>query len=223
VRDRALQPGGVTHTGSAGRTAVAALAIVIAAPLWLVASVAASAPLPGAPALPHVRGWTLIGDTSGTPWRPRFDGADHLVTGRYRDPAGRVVDVAIATFDRQEEGRELVGFAQGAADPDGPWTWSSPAPAPANARGERITANGPVIRQVVTFYGIGGAPLTGSKPRVKLETMKARLGGGDQRAVALLLSAEDREGQRADSTIQLFLADLGDAQTVANRAIGISE
>jgi exosortase A len=214
--------GPVSADQPTARTAIVALALIIAAPLWLAASDAASDPLPGAPALPAVQGWRLVDGADGKPWRPRFDGADNLVMGRYADAKGRVVDLAIATYDRQDEGREIVGYAQGAADPDGEWTWSSPAPAPADARGEQITAPGPVIRHVVSFYGIGDAPLTGSKPQVKLETMKARLLGGDKRAVALLVSAEDREGQDADAVIGAFLRDVGDPKALADRSIGVT-
>jgi len=154
------------------------------------------------------------------PWSARFDGADTLSSGRYRDGEGQVVDLTIATFARQDDRRELVGYGQGAVDVDGEWVWSSAAPAPTNARGEQITAPGPVVRHVVSFYGVGGAPLTGSKPQVKLQTLKARLLGQDQRAVAILVSAEQREGQSADAAIARFLRDLGNVQLLADRSIG---
>lgn len=199
----------------------AALALIAAAPLWLALSSAAADPLPADLRLPGVVGWTRTDARSAYPWQPRFDGADRLATGRYLDGAGRVVDLAIATFDRQEEGRELVGFAQGAADPDSQWVWSSPAPAPQGGLGEQITAPGPVVRHVVSFFGIGGHPLTGSKPRVKIETMTARLLGQDQRAVAILVSAEEGQGTSADAAIADFIRDIGDMQLLADRSIGI--
>lgn len=197
------------------------LALIVTPPLWLAGGAAAASPLPGAPALPKVRGWTQTHDQPRTPWKPRFDGADHLVMARYRSARGQVVDLAIATFDHQEEGRELVGFAQGAADPDQHWTWSSPAPAPANARGEQITAPGPVIRHVVSFYRIGAGTLTGNAPQIKIATMKARLLGQDQRAVAVLVTAEEREGMPADAAIAAFLHNLGDVKDLADRSLGI--
>lgn len=198
-----------------------ALALVCAAPAWLAVSAAASEPLPGAPAVPVVKGWTLTSEAPRYPWRPRFDGADHLVTARYRNHEGQAVDLAIASFARQEEGRELVGFAQGAADAEQHWTWSSPARAPGSARGEQITAPGPVVRHVVSFYRVGQGPLTGSAPRVKIATMKARLLGQDQRAAAILVSAEERQGMPADAAVAAFLADLGDVKDLADRSLGI--
>lgn len=198
----------------------AAVAIVIAAPLWLNASAASVAPLPVRMALPDVRDWTRIDAPMAYPWSARFDGADTLSSGRYHDGGGKIVDLTIATFARQDDRRELVGYGQGAVDVDGEWVWSSAAPAPTNARGEQITAPGPVVRHVVSFYGVGGAPLTGSKPQVKLQTLKARLLGQDQRAVAILVSAEQREGQSADAAITRFLRDLGNVQLLADRSIG---
>lgn len=208
-------------TVALGPACMLAVATIVASPLWLAAGAASGAQLPGAPVLPVVKGWKQQGGQGAYPWRPRFDGADHLVIGRYRNSAGQVVDLAIATFDRQDEGRELVGFAQGAADPDTRWSWSSPAPAPANARGEQITAPGPVVRHVVSFYRVGEGDFTGNGPRVKLVTMKARLLGQDQRAVALLVSAEEWPGAPADAAITAFLNDIGDLKDLADRSVGI--
>ncbi|WP_313807708.1 exosortase A [Sphingobium sp.] len=214
--ERLRQSGG----SATGPVAVGALAIILAAPIWLAASAASGEFLPGAPAMPQVKGWTRSDERPLHPWRPRFDGADYLAMTRYRNAAGQVVDLAIATFDRQDEGRELVGFAQGAADPDSNWTWSQPAPAPANARGEQITGPGRVVRHVVSFYVVGKGAPTGSGHLVKLETMKARLLGSDQRAAAILVSAEDGAGHSSDAAIGAFLHDLGDVKDLADRSLG---
>ncbi|MEC3910793.1 exosortase A [Sphingobium sp. CR2-8] len=217
---RALQ-GVVRPMSRADRMAGGALAMIVAAPLWLAATAAAADPLPATLSLPVISGWSRIDASQVYPWKPRFDGADHFVMGRYRNGKGQVVDLAIAAYARQDEQRELVGFAQGAADPDSEWVWSSPARAPADARGEQITAPGPVVRHVVSFYRVGEDALSGSKPAIKLATMKARLLGQDQRAVAILVSAEDDEGRPSDLAISAFLADLGDVQLLADRSVGI--
>ena len=73
----------------------------------------------------------------------------------------------------------------------------------------------------MTVYAVGDGALTGSKPAVKLATLKARLLGRDQRAVAILISAEQRDGQDADAAIAAFRADLGAMRLLADRAIGI--
>jgi len=206
---------------SAGRVAGGALALIVAAPLWLATTAATAERLPPRIDLPAVPGWMRSDTPMAYPWKPRFDGADHFVMGRYRNADGQVVDLAIIAYDRQEETRELVGFGQGAADPDSQWVWSSPARAPHDARGEQITAPGPVVRQVVSYYVVGGTPPTGSRPGVKIATMKARLLGQDQRAVAILISAEEGQGARADAAIRAFLTNIGDIQLLADRSAGI--
>jgi exosortase A len=214
-----LQPkaAGVSKTGMVGAIA---LVLIVAAPLWMAASAAAGEPLPGAPVMPQVKGWTRSDEPALAPWRPRFDGADYLSMARYRNAAGQLVDLAIATYDRQDEGRELVGFGQGAAGADSGWTWSQSAPAPADGRGEQIIGTSRVVRHVVSFYLVGGGGPTGSAHLVKLETMKARLLGGDQRAAAILVSVEERPGQSADAAISAFLQDLGDVKDLAERNFG---
>ncbi|WP_022682763.1 EpsI domain-containing exosortase [Sphingobium bisphenolivorans] len=202
--------------------ALGALALIMAAPLWLAASSAAGQPLLGAPAMPIVRGWTRSDTAPLTPWKPRFDGADYQGMARYRSAAGQVVDLAIITYDRQEEGRELVGFGQGAAGANSGWTWTQPAPAPPYGRGEQITAPGKAVRQVVSFYVVGEGEPTGSAHRVKLQTMAARLLNRDQRAAAILVSAEERGGQSAGAAIAAFLRDMGNVKDLAERSLGTS-
>ncbi len=212
--------GMVRGGGPISYIAPAALALAAMAPLWSAAMAARIEPVPATLSLPRVQGWSRVTLPQAYPWKPRFDGADLLSLGRYRDAQGRVVDLAIAVFDRQEEKRELVGFGQGAVDPDGQWAWSSPASAPANALGEQITAPGPVVRHVVTYYILGGI-VTGSASAVKVETLKARLLGRDQRAVAILVSAEQRDGAPADGAISAFLRDLSPIKELADASAGI--
>ncbi|GLT01608.1 exosortase A [Sphingobium jiangsuense] len=196
----------------------AALALNLAPPVWSRISTHWGSADLAPPLLPQVAGWHRVATPMRAPWQPRFDGADHRVMARYADGQGHVVDLAIASFGWQQEGRELVGFGQGAADPEGDWSWTSPAWAPVGARGEAIAAPGPVLRHVVTFYRVGGGAVTGSEATVKLETMKARLLGRDQRAVAILISAEEGEGAPADAAIRAFLAALGDPVRLAEAA-----
>lgn len=197
----------------------AALAIAIAGPCWSHASVLSGQAKLARPGLPDVPGWQHSATPMITSWKPCFDGADWLVQGRYADARGRNVDLAIATYARQSEGRELIGFGQGAADPNSEWVWSSPGWAPAHARGEVISAPGPVRRRVVTFYRVSNGLVTGSSTRIKLDTMKARLLMQDQRAVAILISAEEREGHSADAAVRAFLKDLGPIEKLADESV----
>ncbi len=165
--------------------------------------------------LPDVPGWQRVA-LSAVPWSPRFDGADHRLLGRYGDANGHRVDLAIALYAHQEEGRELVGYGQGAIDPDGGWAWTDDRPSPPDGTAFRMSAPGKVVREVVTFYRVG-AVTTGSPTAVKLETLRVRLLGGRQRAVTLIVSAEEQNGWSARPAIDAFIARLGPVDQFADR------
>jgi exosortase A len=199
-------------------TAIAVLLIAVVAPTWAALIQSRGAvPIAAGAHLPQVAGWTWMPATDGTRWVPRFDGADRLLAGRYRDATGAEVDLAVALYARQGEGRELVGFGHGAVDPDGPWAWAADLPAPADARVEQIEAPGAISRTVLTRYVLGEL-VTGSGTRVKIETLKHHLAGGGQRAAALLISAEDGKGGRA--AVDRFAAALGDVVPVVDTIAG---
>jgi len=196
----------------------AALALVALPVLWSNAVLAGGTrTVPERIAMPDVPGWQRIAPASD--WRPHFAGADRIAVARYRDPGGRAVDLGIAVFARQSEDRELVGFGQGAVAPGGRWAWTSDAPPPPDGRAERIASHG-VAREVVSFYRVGDI-LTGSQMGVKLETMKVRLLGGPQRAVAILVSAQaPAAATSARPAIDDFLRALGPIAPLADRSAG---
>lgn len=192
--------------------AVVALALLPLA--WSGAIAAAGArDVPADIAMPQVPGWTRIPTGEGRPWQPHFAGADLARLAHYRDGEGRVVELAIVVFARQSEGQELVGFGQGAVAPESQWAWTADAAPPPDGRAERIASHG-LEREVVSFYRVGNV-VTGSAVGVKLETLKVRLLGGPQRAVAVLVSSESRPA------VDAFLAGLGPVDRLADRAAGL--
>lgn len=216
---RALQ-GAARPAARLAPVALGVLALACAGPLWAAFAAQGGAPLPSETRLPDVAGWQRTDARPQVAWTPHFSGADRIVQGRYRNAKGDLVDLVIVLFDRQEEGRELVGFGQGAAGGDGAtWAWSANAPAPANGHGEQITGPGPVIRHVVSFYALGDV-VTGSASTVKLETAKLRLTGGDQRAAAVLVSAQESSGRDADGAIAQFLNALGPIDRLTSQSMG---
>ena len=160
-------------------------------------------------------GWSIVDRRQGSAWSPRFVGADRMIVRRYRDDEGREVDLAIVAYASQTEGRELVGYGQGAVAPESGWSWSQSLQAPANGRADRIVRNG-VSREVLSFYHVDGVT-TGSEAEVKLATLKARLLGRSGAGAAILISAE---GSRAREAMDGLLARLGPAEHVARRALG---
>ena len=216
-----LQAPGAEPGRPAGAAQVAAVAVALAAaaPFWTGAVAAAGTRAVPVEALPEIAGWTRL--PAGAEWRPHYSGADRVSLARYRDPAGRQVDLAIIVFARQSEGRELVGYGQGAADEDGAWSWTGDTAPPPGGKAERIGSHGKV-REVASFYRVG-AIVTGSAARVKLETIRARLMGGPQRAVAVLVSAEaPADGLSPRPAIDAFLEALGPIEPLADRAAGLA-
>jgi exosortase A len=216
-----LQAPGAAPGRPAGAAQAAAIAVALAAaaPLWSGAVAAAGTrAVPDSP-LPEVSGWTRL--PAGPEWQPRYTGADRIRLGRYRNASGQQVDLALVVFARQSEGRELVGYGQGASDEEGAWSWTGDAPPPPDGKAERIGSHGKV-REVASFYRVGDI-VTGSATRVKLETVRVRLLGGPQRAVAVLVSAEaPADGLSPRPAIDAFLSDLGPIAPLADRAAGLA-
>lgn len=172
-------------------------------------------------ALPQVRDWKRVDIVQTYPWQPRFDGADHRLFGQYVNAKGDRVDLSIVVYGWQAEGKEIVGYAQGAFDPESRWSWANDTAPPMGGKGVRIFAPG-VEREVLTFYRIGGMT-TGNASRVKLETLKSKLLGGNQAAVAVLVSAENSRGKPSRPGIEAFLRDIGSVDNLADRSVKTAE
>lgn len=212
-----------TKAGKIGlKQAAIAISVLIAVPvLWISSLGAQNTALPESISLPEVSGWDVVDYDPAYAWKPRFDGANHQLLGRYRNVgSGETVDLAVAVYDRQEDGREIVGYGQGAFNPHTEWAWSRELPAPSAARAIQMIAPGPVTRDAITFYKIGGV-LTGSSSKVKLETLKSRLLGGDQHAVAIIISAEHTADGATRENIDEFITSLGSIDKLADEMAGL--
>jgi exosortase A len=221
--DRPANDAAVDVTGLKGTTrfagaAKAVLPAALAVPFlfagWAALVGGRSAPL-AALTMAAPAGWAET-VPEGKAWAPRFDGADQRLLRHFIDAKGRRVAVAIGGYERQAEGREVVGFGQGAVDPDSPWAWSAALPAIDGGKTERLLHPGPVLRDAATWYVVDGAA-TGDPRAAKLAGLKARLLGGDPRALSLIVSSE--EGQGGSAAIADFVSAAGGAQALADRAL----
>ncbi|RED15663.1 exosortase A [Parasphingopyxis lamellibrachiae] len=226
IDDPAFDPGAIADSGAAaspvrlGAFALALLTLAAAPMLWLSTSaITGSGSVPASFTIPRVEGWTRTDAQMGYPWQATYAGADRIVEGRYSDANGRVVDIAIAYFANQTEGRELVSFGQGGLPVDTEWSRVEDTDAPPSGHAYRITAPGPEFREVFEYMRIGTLT-TGSESRAKIETMRARLLGGDQSAIGIVLSAEGRD---ARDIIESFLADSGGIETLVDRVTGLAD
>lgn len=196
--------------------AVLVLLVAALAPAWASVNAARPDAIPARIALPEIAGWHRVAVDPRAAWAPHYPGADHFLQGRYADDTGHAVDLAIAVYANQYEGHKLVAFGIGALREDDRWVKVRDLPAIAGGAAMAITAPGPVERVVVTWYRQGDL-LTASPARLKLATLRARLLGGRQAAVALHVSAVSPGG---DAAIARFLAALGPIEALADRSTG---
>ena len=201
----------VTATG-------AVLGIPVLFAIWASVIAQRADALPAQIALPEVPGWQRVPMNARAPWTPYYPNADHFLIGRYGDGQGRAVDLAIAVYDSQREGKELIAFGQGAIREEGEWIRVQDLPSIAGGSAVRMTRPGPVERDAVTWYRVGDV-LSSSAKAVKLETLKNRMLGGPQSGVAILVSAERIDGSARDE-IEAFLSALGPLDTLGDTAAG---
>lgn len=204
--DPARLRGGVGHRLDLPIALLLVIGTAASAPAWSAAVAGDAAALPDRIRLPNIPGWTRAPLSRTAAWEPHYPGADHRLFGRYVDGRGNAVDMAVAVYARQAEGRELVAFGVGVLREDDRWVRVADEPALASGSAMRITAPGPVERTVATWYRVA-CVTTADPTRVKFETARARLLGGGQGAAALHLSAE---GPDARARIEAFAARLGD-------------
>ncbi len=205
--------------------------LAAASPLLLAAIGAANAPPVVIAKAASIAGWTQVSPVaspgasdipalrlrSEQAWRARFDGADVRRDLHFTNPKGYGVDVTIVGYARQEEGRELVGYGQGAVDPDSDWRWGEGLDPIGPARVDRIV-NAGSVREVLSVYRIGDT-ITASGSRVKLAVLKARLSGGDERAYAIILSAQSRPGIGGRAQVAAFVEAGGGIEAMFSRLL----
>ncbi|GGO98073.1 exosortase A [Stakelama pacifica] len=194
------------------------IGIALAFLLWAGAIAGRADALPRAVALPELPGWTLVERRTHFPWAPHYPDADRLLIGQYRGPDGARVDLAVAIYAGQREGREVVGFGIGPIRENDQWVRIADEAPIRGGAVLRMTAPGPVYRHVATWYDVAGT-LTDSPNRAKLATLRAKLLGGKQRAVAILISVED--GGKGDPRAEIGrFADALRLDTLADRMLG---
>ena len=171
--------------------------------------------LPAQIALPDVPGWHRVDVSVRAPWMPWYPGADHYLFGRYADVSGATVDMSIAVFGNQHEGKELIAFGTGVLQEEDRWVRVADLPSVAGGSAMRIVAPGPVERTVATWYRVGST-VTADERRVKLETMRVRLMGGNQVAVALHIATH---GGGDPAVIARFVAATGGPDALIERTL----
>jgi exosortase A len=201
--------------------AVGLLALfVLGVATWANAATGLSAPPPRRLVAPSVSGWSVVDYRPRAPWTPRASGADATMLARYRSAAGAEVDVFMAYYSTQDEGREAGSFGQGAIPPDGGWSWLSLGPAMPEAKVDRLFGPGRVERLTATTFRIGNL-VTGSNLRLKLTTVGDRLRLKARPTLVLILSSERHEGRDAAEDLRAFRASVGSLGAWMDRTAGL--
>ncbi|AQR72543.1 exosortase A [Sphingomonas sp. LM7] len=209
----------VSARAEAPITALLALTVASLFLGWSSLIAVRAAPLPAKVELPEVAGWHRVAPGAVAPWSPNFPGADHFLIGHYADAQGRTVDLSVAVYAGQHEGKELVGFGIGAIRENDRWVRIADLPDLSGGHALRMTGPSRVERTTVSWYRVGDT-LTGSDNRVKFETLKTKLLGRNQAAVAVLVSAEQSEDAGAQVAVRDFLRALGPVDGFADRMAG---
>lgn len=194
--------------------------LLVAAKGWAIAADRLSAQLPRQIFLPQVPGWSRVDYAPRISWQPRASGAEHRLLGSYADAKGRKVDVFVALYSGQSEGREAGGFGQGALMPDSGWAWQSPGQPFGNGKSERLLGGGKIERLAVTWYRNGDL-LTGSNSRLKLAVIGDHLIFRAQPTAMLIISAEDRPDEPAVHAVGHFISSVAPLDSWIDRIVQV--
>ncbi|WP_241657286.1 exosortase A [Aurantiacibacter suaedae] len=209
--ERFIAPGWAVLAG------IAALALTTTA--WASAARAVEAPLPQAIALPQVAGWEQVPTEQAWPWRPHAPGADRRLFGSYRSESGQRVDVFLAFYGAQEEGREAGAYGEGAQPPGTEWRWLGEAHSIKGGKGEQLQAVGLHPRLAMTWYRHGD--WTGSsRLELKALTMRDRLLFTARPTATMIVSAEG-SGDAAEAVISDFIGAIGPSGKWMDRIVGL--
>jgi len=177
--------------------------LVLGGQAWARSAETMLAPMPPQIFLPEVPGWQRVNYTPDVPWEPRAAGAEHRLLGRYADAKGRKVDVFLALYPAQTEGREATGFGEGALPEDSEWSWNSAGPAASGAKSDLLRARSTMERLAQTYYRNGDL-LTGSALKLKLATIGDHLLLRPEPTAMLILSTEASSDEDPGVTLDRF-------------------
>jgi exosortase A len=151
------QRAAVPAIASRGVGLAIAIACVAVVPAWELLRSVAPATLPSAGALlPRVPAdWSELPPAPAPVWNPVFTGADRIERAEYANPAGLRVQMFIASYALQRQGRELVAYGNSLVAPGDEVVLSTARAAGGTAR--EVVVQGAHGRSLIRYYyDIGG-------------------------------------------------------------------
>jgi len=157
VRERPPRMAPDSAHASRALAVIVALACVIAPPAWEFLRSAEPAILSNGTSMPAApAGWSHAVPTPASSWNPVFAGADRVERAEYANPAGRELQVYVASFAAQGQDKELVAYGNTPVGPDEGSIVSESRAATGPAARE-LLVQGPKGRSIIRYYyDIGG-------------------------------------------------------------------
>lgn len=201
---------------------ITAFVALLAVPLlWNMNSDIAPAPIVENPQLPYVNGWVMENGTTHIDWQPLSDGARYVAKARYHKK-GKTVDVFIATYDKQDEEHDILGWGQGAYNPYFAWSLVEDGAHVfgqyEGAKTSRMAWPGGALRSAITYRQMG--QYNGSDEIwMRLDAVKSRLLLQPQGAAIMMFSAQSGNYRDNEEVLADFMKDLGDARQLMNHML----
>jgi exosortase A len=216
---------------SSGGWMVTAISVgaVLAATFGYAAIMRSRAPSVLSPTLAafHVAGWSGSDHADRVDYVPKYKNTSAEKIALLSDNEGRFIQVYMAVYDRQTEGREMVSYGNGAfqnaSDGQEDWVWignsslpvlkASPSPYAVTIYKQQT------VRDVWQWFYVNGK-IFSSPSAAKLEAAKARFLGGRTDAATLILSSERVLSTESHAShLQKFVDTLGPVEAVFNNWI----
>jgi exosortase A len=173
-------------------------------------------------ALGAITGWGASDHVDRVDYLPVYKNASAEKMQLLGDGEGRFIQLYMAVYDSQSEGREMIvygnGVFQNATDGHDDWVWTdnmSPPPLKyAPAPSAMTIYKHETVRDVWQWFYVNGKVIT-SPSAAKLEVAKARLLGGRTDAATLVISTERPQTKFSnDAHLQKFTEALGPVDVI---------
>ncbi len=172
-----------------------------------------------------VPGWPRSDHADRVDYAPKYSNASVQKLTQVSDGEGRFIQIYMAVYDRQSEGREMVAYGNGAfqnaTDEHQDWVWignTPPPPLPNNLPPYAFTIyKNQSVRDVWQWFYVGGK-LLNSPSAAKLEAAKIRFLGGRTDAATLILSSERVQSQHSHAAhLERLVDSLGRIEDLFKR------
>jgi exosortase A len=170
----------------------------------------------------QIANWSNSDHADRVDYAPTYKKASAEKIALLSDNEGRFIQVYMAVYDRQTEGREMVSYGNGAfqnaTDEHQDWVWTGNSPSPTLKSSPSPYAvtiyKHQIVRDVWQWFYVNGKVFS-NPSAAKLEAAKARLLGGRTDAATLILSSERVVSSESHAShLQKFAESMGPIEAI---------